>query len=668
MANNFETVKGNAASEKFNLIRLEPARAVEGDLTLDSGTTYTATFAFTNISRILVDGVTYTEVNSSPSSGEYSFSESTKLITINLGAALTTQRVICFYYHFYSTDKARVANEDPENTSTTLRGWQPRVASEPTFDFNLKDVTEGFLSTSNSSVRLHNEDSFFEQYLTDNDSFSNKNITIWQGIDTVENIKLVYRGQINRLSIGRKVNIQFFDEYAKLNRQLYSNGTYLNSTYNSTRFSNLHPPKENLPIHKLYAELTTYKVIDEGTASGLHRVDGRRLMEAHCTNFSTTISTSTNREWGTILSEGDYGIQSDTISAVDHTDANFSLLTVGANKPYRIGDTLEVASTKYVRVLYFDDGADQIKTTKDATITTSSSVTRPGISVIVIEQDSVLYYALYGRDYSVSNTGNPNDIIKVTFVNNFEATLGMNALNPDTDTVRFRAWADTGKSLLHGDVVKEFIEESGLTVNTASITQANTDSTVKTNFYIPHYQEQEFKSIAENIEDILKSTLGYIFLNNDLEMGYSLFAAPSSTTEVTDREILLDSFQTNIEYNDVRDSIRPENVHDILELDFSNAGLENTKALYLHEVSKQKSYVHVLADTSRMSTILGLLAERKALYKFRTKIRPDTIIGDEFEIDREDLIGNVGDRDIAIVSVQKKSTEVTLSGYDLLGL
>ena len=93
-------------------------------------------------------------------------------------------------------------------------------------------------------------------------------------------------------------------------------------------------------------------------------------------------------------------------------------------------------------------------------------------------------------------------------------------------------------------------------------------------------------------------------------MGYSLFTAPSTSTEVTDREILINSFSTTIEYNDVRDSIRPTNVHDILELGFVNAGLENTKALYLHEVSTQKTYNHVLADTTRMSTILGLIAER----------------------------------------------------------
>jgi hypothetical protein len=147
-----------------------------------------------------------------------------------------------------------------------------------------------------------------------------------------------------------------------------------------------------------------------------------------------------------------------------------------------------------------------------------------------------------------------------------------------------------------------------------------------------------------------------------------LFAAPSTGTQVTDREILINTFSTVIEYNDLRDSIRPENDHDILELGFANAALENTKALYLHEESTQKTYKHVLADTSRMASILNLLAERKALYKFETKIRPDSILGDQFEISRDDLIGGVSTRDITIIGLNKQATKAQMSGFDLLGL
>jgi len=668
MTNNFDTVKTASASEKFNLVRIKPARQVQDSLTLLSGTTYTTTFAFIALKEIKVDGVLFTRVSGVPSATEFSFSESTKLITINLGAALTTQKVIVFYYLFYSKEKTRITFETPTDSASTQRQWSPQISTDPTFNFNLKDITEGFLTTSNSSLTLDNEEGDFEQFLSTDDSFSKKEITMWLALDNTENVKLIYRGFVNKIKVGRKVSLEYFDEFFVLNRAFFSNGTYLKSSYNSTTFGSLHPVKENQPIHKLFAEVTTYKVIDEGTVAGLHKVDGDRLLEAHSIIFSTTISVTTNRDWGTVLNEGDGGQQSDTVSATDHTDPDFSLITHGSSKNYRIGDTLEFTGPKRARVLFVDSGADQIKTTKDATIAVSDTITRPGISVVVITQDNVKYYALFGRDYSVTYLAQTNSIIKITFTNNFEATLGMTALNPDVDVVRFRAWGDTGKSLLHGDVVKEILESSGVTVNAASITAANAASTVKTNFYIPHRNESSFKSHAANIQDILSSTLGFIFLNNDLEIGYSLFSAPSTSTQADDREILLDTFSTEIDYNDIRDSIRPQNIHDILELDFVNAGLENTKALFLHEISTQKTYDHVLADTSRMSSILGLLSERKALYKFETKIRPDTILGDQLEISRDDLIGGVSTRDITIMSLNKQAVKAQMAGFDLLGL
>jgi hypothetical protein len=669
MANNFDSIKGKSSSEKFNLIRLEPARQIESSLLLVSGTTYEADFSFISLNAIKVDGVSYTKVTSSPSSGEYSFNESTKKVTINLGAALTDQKVIAFYFLFYTTGKTRVTFETPTDDLSASRSWEPRIKSDPSFNFNIKDIQNGTFSLGASSISLHDQDSNFAQYLTDDDSFSNKKITIWLGLDSVENVKLVYRGFINRVTVGGdSVTISYFDEFSILNSTYFSNGTYLNSTYNSTRFPNIHPPKENAVIRKLFSEVTSYKVIDEGTAAGLHKISNERLLEAVCIDFNTTISTSNNREWGTILSQGDGGIQSDTVQSVDHSDVNFSLLGFTSGKKYRIGDTLQIAGSKYVRVLFVDNGANTIKTTKDATISVSDAIVRDGISSIVITQNNVNYYPLYGRDYTTAISAQTNDIIKITFSNNFEATLGMAALNPDTDLVGFRAWANTSIDITHANSVKLILEAAGLTVNSASITQANTDLTVNTNFYIPFREDTSFPSFLNVLERLLFSTLGYLSLNNDLEIEYSVFKAPSSANEITDRQILLNTMTTSIDYNDVRDSIVPSNVHDILELDFVNSGLENKKATYLHEIVKERSYNHILEDTSRMQAILDLISERKALYKFTVKTEPDTILGDQFKLTDTDLIGNVVERNITTVGVSKKATEVIISGYDLLGL
>lgn len=668
MSGNFDTIKSQASSEKFNLIRIEHARAIEGDLALDSGTTYTFTYEFDNIFKMTVDGVEYTKVTSSPSSGEFTFDESTKAGSINLGVALASQIVVAFDYLFFSKDKARIAPEDPENSATTQRRWQPRIDQNPTFEFNLKDVTEGFLTFGSSSIVLSNEDSVFEKYLGVNDSFANRQVTIWLALDNVENVKLVYRGLVSQVVIGRKFTLSIFDEFSVLNSTYFSNGSFQNSSYNTTSFPSLHPVRENLPIRKLYAEVSRYKVIDEGTAAGLHRISPEELLEASCITFSTTISTSTNREWGTILNVGDGGLQTDTVQAVNHADPNFSLITYTNGKNYRIGDTLEIGGSKRVRVLFVDTGSDQMRTTKDATIATTEAITRPGISSIIVTQNNINYYCLFGRDYTVQYAGNTNDIIKVTFVTNFEASVGMSSpLNPDTDRVSFRAWGDTTSSYNHADVMKEILEDAGLTVNNASIVNsALTD--VNTNFYVPAVDFGSFTTYASAIVDILRSMLGYISLNNDLEFEYHLFNSPGSSNTTTDREIILESFATNLDYNDIIDTIVPENPHDIIELNYTNAPLSSSRATYLHGVSKQKTYNHVLADTSRMQTVLNFLKERKALYGFTTKTNPDVIVGDDFQITRDDLVGNVASRNVTIVTINKESTQTSMSGYDLLGL
>jgi len=668
MANNFNTVKMAAASEKFNLVRMEPARAIEDDLTLVSGTTYQATFQFAHVFKIAVNGQAYTLVAGAPASGQFSFDEITKLIRINLGAALTTQIVVVFYYLFFTKAKARTTHQTPTDTATARKVWLPRLAEDFSVSFNLKDVTEGFLSFGASSLVLNNEDGDFEKHVGDNDSFSNKRITIWLGLDNVENVQLAYRGFINRLSVTRKVTIEFFDEFSIFTKSYFSNFSYLRSSYTSTFFPGLQPSEENKPIYRLFAEVSYYKVINDGLAAGLFRISTERLLLASCISFSTTISTTTNRDWGTVLAEGDSGAQLDSVQAVGQADPNFTLITYTAGKKFRIGDTLRLSPGITVRVYYVDTALNQLKVTKEITIAVSDPLTRDGLSAIVIKQNNLEYYCHWDRDFVTFSVGQINNIVKVSFVNNFEATVGMpTPLNPESDKVYFRAWCDTGKDLRHGSVVKTILEEAGLTVNAASIAAANTVD-LKTNFYVPTVGEGDFKPYTDVLQNILKSTFGYLSLNNNLEFEYSLFNTPTDTNVVTDRQILLSTFAQQIEYNDLRDSIVPSNLHDIIELGFVNAGIEVPRTTYLHEINTQKTYDHVLSSSSRMEQVLSYLSNRKATYSFTTKTNPDVIIGDNFKIERTPLVGAVLSRNITVVAVSKSATETQITGTDLLGI
>lgn len=666
MANNFSTIKDLPSSQKFFLARIEPARSVESNLTLNSGTTYEMTFPFNRVSKIEVDGVEFTKVSSAPSGGEFSFDLDSKLLQINLGTSLTSQAVIAYYYLFYSTNDTglKIAPENPLDLNTDETAWVPRISIEPSINFDQRDIVDGFISFGDGSILIDNQDHVFEQYLTDNDSFSNKKITFWQCLDDVENCQISYRGFVSGVSVSERVSLKFFDEFSRLDETIFSNISSEQSTYNINSFPNMRPDDIGTPIRKLYAQTTYYKVIDEST-TGKYQMSKDRLLEAVNINYVANFTSSNNREWGCAKSDG-MTSQTDSVTSTDHSDPNFSILGVASNKNYRIGDAIAVAS-QVVRIVDVDTGANTITTEKDAAINVSDLIERPVVTPVIV-QDGVAYYPQFIRDYTYSSTSQTNDIVKITFVNNFETTLGVpNTLNPDSDLVLFRQWADN-RTFNHADVIQEILEDTGFTVDSSSFTTASATD-LDTNFYIPFVGDQKFPRRREIIERLVNSTFGMLGLNTDLEFVYKLFSTPSTSEETTDRHILLNSFDIDISYKDIYDSIIATNEHDIIEKSFTTPSEENARARYLHGISNVKVLEHLLASPDRISEILDVLSERRANYSFKTKGHNfSTILSDDVKIVKDNLLGTNTERTIRIISINKKSNETTLIGTDLLGL
>ena len=667
MTNDFSTVKTNLSSTKISLVRLQGAREVGVDLSLDSGTTYTHTFHVNALQKVVVDGIEYTKVTTTPSSTEYNYNESTKLLTINLGTAYVSQQVVVFFYLFYSKDQTRIAPESPTNMSSTNRAWLPRLANTPNTSIDFKNITDGRLQFGSSAIRLHNQDGDFEQYIGDRDSFANKKITVWTAIDDVENVRVSFEGKISRLEVGEEVLIDFDSNFALLDQTFFSNGSYLSSTYNSSKFPNMDRARENEPIRKLYCEVTTYSVVEENVTKLLYKLSSSLMLPAVCTDFDDEITTSNNRPWGTVLSEGDGGDQTDTVQSIDHSDVDYSLIGFTAGKKYRIGDTLLI-NTYRVQVKYVDNGTNTMRVTKNASIVTTETITRKGVSTIVIRQADVDYFPLFDRDYTLSV--GTNNAILVTFVNNFEGTLGMAALDPNLDDIKFRAWADTTKSIEHGDVMKDVLETIGFTVNAASITAANLTA-LDTNFYIPFINEPAFPSFGSIVETLLTSTLGYMSVNNDLEIEYALFNIPNPGVTDTrdDDDIVQGSSNIELDYTLLYNSITPINKHDVIDLTYTNVGFESNKATYLHEVKKNREFTHILASPDRTQNVLDIISERKLLYRYEVKaIDLDSIIGDDYQLSGITLAGNETTKDVTIVELQKRTESVIITASDLLGL
>ena len=262
----YSTIKTNQTSQKFILVRIEPARFVNDDLTLDSGTTYTMTFPFT-ISKVVEQGAELTEVSSSPSTGEYSFNSTTNVLTVNLNNAVSNSNaVVIYYYLFYTVEKFRVIGVNPENPTVNLKEWEPKIISSPKIKQTIKNIINGQLSISSSVVQIINDNKDFNKYLTVNDSFYNKKIQVWHCLDSVLNIQKIFEGVINSISVTRTiVSLSVNDNLDALSRPASMGDTEI--YYNDDDFTKVQPRSIGEPVRYYFGSVSRYDTIPESVTN-----------------------------------------------------------------------------------------------------------------------------------------------------------------------------------------------------------------------------------------------------------------------------------------------------------------------------------------------------------------------------------------------------------------
>jgi len=668
MANNFVNIKENQASRKFHLVKLNPARMVNGDLSLVSGLDYTMTFPY--------DVVDVVENGSSVS---YTHTETTQQLDVTLTAAPSSSNIVVVTYAIYITSSdVKTIGKDPETPGTDLRDWEPRLKNLLSVKQNVKDILNGVFSISNSSITLINNGQYWEQYLTDNDSFYNKEIEVWQVLDEVSNIQKVFKGVISGLSIDKKqLVLRVKDTLDRLTYPALMGDDIV--YYTNGNFTKVDPLRVNFPILYHFGTVTRYKLLSESVTNlgDASRIDASTLSQAICTDYNNDITTANNREYhaGRVSGSTDFSF---TMTAVDNTDPNFTRLTTSAASiaKLHIGDTFVVtgSGTYYVRILYVDRTNNYVYITKEGSLVLTDTVNSNVCPVITIQDLSTTYYCLYGRDYTASEVALPsgNKLIKVNFVSNFEANhAGLTALDPSLMTVGYRLKPNFD-SQDQANVLTEILTKAGFTLDAASFTAAQTSLDVKANFSIPYFDEVDFNDYTKYVEELLQSTIGYILLKNDFTIAYKLFKTPTSADSVTDIDILKDTYQVGFEYKDIVSELITFNSH-YSSSEFSNVAsvtVDSPKAKYLHGINKTSRFRHYLEDYSTRATdLMAIRSERFAKYSFATKsVNYDSEIGDDILLEKSGLPGQVTSRPLKIISMNKKVNETTVEATDLLDI
>lgn len=709
MTNNFSTLKNNQASKKFNLIRIEPARYINDSLVSIGGGKYTITFKPNGttpgiVSQVQENGVGLTLTTGTPTAGQYSYSETTGLLTVY--STPSSSNIIClFYYLFYTSGIFRHATEDPEDSGTTDREWLPRLRNLPSFSFSMGNIINGQLTISSSSINLVNDNNEFQYYLTDNDSFYLKEIRVWSCLEDVENINMAFLGRVTEITLSpTNITINFDDNLSFLTMPALMGDESYEAYFDLESNPSLDPSKDGKPIRFIFGENSRYRslIIPAGDSVEylFSFVDYTTMEEAACIDG--------DRKWGLCRTKSGFLDFTCTLVAFTNNSPHtgFATYTLNASDldKFLVGDTFVITKggvTDYMKqIIAIDRSANKFYTIQQAEFAPGDIIQGNNAPCVVIVQNSIVYYTRYKRHYTatVSDTTGGNKYLTIEFDSDLEtASPGMAAYDLSTRTIDFSAFMPTDLDYTqdkvyfrvspartnnsHGSVVKTILESSGMAVNSASITNANSDLDATVQFSIPHYDEINYKNYYDYVQNICESTFSYLTINNDFEAEYHLFKTPNSSNEITDNEILANTFSTSINYKDIVTKIVAYNPHadDIEQQGFdssltspvtSSSTESSLKAKYLHGIQNDIRLRHVLKDISvPLENIIKVRVERYVSYKLATKTKNiDTILGDEFLLNKVGLLGNQTSDSLKVIDIEKGADQTSITLTDLYNL
>lgn len=480
------TAKERQNSNRFVLVRMTPARHVSDLLASAGAGIYTMTFNMP-IARVERNGIALTETTSNPpgSNDQWYHDETTGTFKVKLASGPDSDtNVICIFFYLFFTDGPDVkAHEDPADTSTPLRLWEPRLRGEPNVNQAFNDVLEGTFSVRASSIQITNADDYMQAFLTDDDSFYRKEVRSWLCIVDVSNIQPIFSGRSTSLSISSDVvTIAVSDAFAELKQSAYMGDTTQEAYFRkeSGSFPNMDAKDHNTPCPYIFGH-SVVAVADAVTAMRANGsivtqqcIDPKRAQSGINTNHTPFVSTTVNREWGICRVGGDFktlNFGTPTSKKVkDNVGGNATGSRVGptlieivvlilqldystADHNLEIGDSFSFSgasfdggNTHYADVIKIStdrktvycrisSAQGEITDSADVSITTLNSNQAPAIVIYEPAADlssgGVTYtiphvYSLcYPRDftYTITTLASGNKYMKITLANSFETGI-----------------------------------------------------------------------------------------------------------------------------------------------------------------------------------------------------------------------------------------------------
>lgn len=632
------------------------------------------------------------KVTGTPADGEWSFDEETRVLTFNIsGWTPGTDLVLMSYYLFYaSADGGDVAYyENPDDTASTVRNWVGRLTSEPTFQAEIADVTNGVFALANSQFEIANRDSDFEQYLTSNDSFYKRDVIAWLFINGQK--QRSFTGKIVSIGLGETISLSVLDSFTRLDSAATMGDTGSNVRIPTTA----HPDDIEKPIPLIVAR-NSFHHRNDSTADFTGATDAGEWVngtQARCRVYSANLGNTVNRSWRLCrtlanLETQVFGTKTRAI-AVDSVSVAFKFTSYSN---VRIGDTMkwtEAGTDYYGRIVAvgtftFSGNTYDIRVLTDTpTISNASTVTPLKCLSVWIEGASGGFQTQFGliyleqeKDYSITQTSlsTGNKLISITLTSSVESNHGLSSssewVNPGRHRLKF-ALRTTSVTTGHAAIAKKIVEAAGINTNAATFTQADLDLVENVAFMVPELEETTYPTYKEVLTKLLSSTLGYVRLNNDDEAEYYVTSPPAGG-DVKDETLIADrDITVSLEYQDIVSAITPSNKHIPFTDTRSLTQATSARAQLLHGITNEIEFDHYMETQtpSRMDEILSIRAERRVTYEYETATDDiDSLLGQDVTIESRKILGGSGTKNVKITQIQKSAEKVTVTATDLLGL
>lgn len=711
------TAKLERQSTRFALVRLTPARLVNDDLSLVSGAVWSMTWpeafddpravTFEDSNGGVNDG---TEVAGTPTNPfEWNYNTTTRLLSVRVLVAPTSasSSVVVYHHVYFTGEKYRHFHLDPLDTGTDIKEWQPALLNYPNVKQSIKNIFEGVFTIAPTSVRIvDNRDEInFQQYLTDADSFSNKDCRVWQVIktDTEEAIQLAYQGKIAAVRLdGRSITLDVRDDFNKLTEPALMGDSeeeayFLNQ---SASYPVMHTVKDGMPVRMHFGTKSghtdeSFKSFNISLPVHMH--------SAVCTSYDQDLSGTVNRDWGICRIPAGQSLRMRSFGTLTAATVTGGILWVGtaSGHTYEPGFSFKITETGeeyYVYVLYAaPTGSDNIigiiNTAVGGTsvhigaIDTNSTYAHNNAPAIQILRaggngDHPHFFA-YGRDFtfSTSTTSGGNTYVDITLIDDIEDELwnitgtaldsSTNPINPTVHDMRYKVQMVDETS--HAEAMKNMVNAAGLQTQGSTFTQADSDLTADVAFSIPAIGQKDYKPYLEYIGELAKSTLGYLLVNDSLRIEYHVVTGPPTGSETRDGITIIDgTISLDINYKDIIYKFTTKNPE--LNNYFDNTSStshkqvkRNSKARHLHGIDTAIIFEHVL---TRFDNLIDIHSElrggRRAIYSWTTATEDvDTVIGDEITLDNDIVAGDSTQRDVKIIETVRSSGSVKVRADDL---